>query len=248
MHNMTRKLRGSLWALGALGIILPLCGAEGNKRLVEATNSQTVPFQPGGTIHFNHSFGVLAIEGWDKPEVEITVTKSLDQLAGTKDQAELAKHLEKVAIAVERRSDTDLEITTTVPHYSRLTHPFGSTGGVMVEYQIHAPRNSKLVIQHGTGDVSATDMTADIDATVHNGDIVLMLPESGLYSIDAKSKLGTVWSDFDGDFQRRHLMGTQYAHPGAAPAHRIFLRMGTGGITIKSSPPSAHPPATASVQ
>ena len=242
---MTRKVLG---ILAAIGMALPLFADSGNKKVFEVTSTQTVPFQPGGTIRLNHSYGYLSIEGWDRPEVEITVIKSLDNLYDAKEQGEATKRVNTVQVTAERKSDTDLQINTAVPHYSRWTHPLGSTGGVMVEYQIHAPRNSKLVIQHGTGDVSATDMTADIDATVHNGDIVLMLPESGLYSIDAKSKLGTVWSDFDGDFQRRHLMGTQYAHPGAAPAHRIFLRMGTGGITIKSSPPSAHPPATASVQ
>jgi hypothetical protein len=38
--------------------------------------------------------------------------------------------------------------------------------------------------------------------------------------------------------------GIEYALTGAAPAHRIYLRMGLGGIVIKKSPPSAQPPVT----
>jgi len=245
--NMTHKLLGVLLVLGAVGMTLPLF-AEGNKQMVEATKTQQVPFQPGGTIHLNRSYGHLAIEGWDRPEVEIVVTRTLNQLATAKEQAEAAKRLDAVGIAVERRSDTDLEITTTLPHHSRWTHPFGSTGGVTVEYRILVPRDSRLVIRHGTGDVLVTGVTADIEAQGHAGDIVLLLPESGQYAIDAKSKIGTVWSDFDGDFQRRHLTGIRYAHPAAAPSRRIYLRMGVGGIAIKGSPREAQPPAAPGVQ
>jgi hypothetical protein len=180
--------------------------------------------------------------------VEIIVTKSLDQLAGTKEQAGAAKRLDKVGVAVERRSDTDLEITTTAPRGHFWTHPFDSPGGVVLDYRIRAPRNSKLVIQNGIGDVVVTGVTADIEATGHVGDIVLLLPESGQYSIDARSKIGTVWSDFDGGFQRRSLVGIRYTHAAAGTAHRIYLRMNLGGITIKGSPAAAQPPAAPGMQ
>jgi hypothetical protein len=234
--------------VGAVGIAAPLFGEGGGKKQVTVTNTQQVPFQPGGTIHLNHSYGYLSVEGWDRPEVELTVTKSLDNLYDAKDQAESTKRVESVHVTAERRSDTDLEISTVVPHYSRWTHPLGSTGGVMVEYRIHVPRNSKLVIQHGAGDVIVTDVTADIEVRSHAGDIVLMLPETEKYSIDAKSKIGTVSSDFDGEFHRRTLVGIQNTLTAPAPAHRIYLRMGLGGITIKESPASAQSPAAAGVQ
>ena len=135
--------------------ILPLPGQQGSKKLVEVTKTETIPFSPGGAVHVVHSFGHLAVEGWDRPEVELTVIKSLDGLYDAKDQAEADKRLAAVQVSAERRSDTDLEIVTTVPHRSRLTHPFGSTGGVTLEYQIHVPRNAKLVIQHGAGECSS---------------------------------------------------------------------------------------------
>lgn len=240
---MTKAL--ALIVLGSVGIALPLLAESGNPKLIEITNTQQVPFQPGGTIHIDHSSGYLSVEGWDRPEVEITVVKSLDKLYEPKNQGQANKRAEAVRVTAERKSDTDLEISTARPHYSRWTHPLGSDGGVKVEYQIHAPRNSKLVIHHEGGDVLVNNVTADIEATGSTGELVVLLPETGKYAIDAKSKLGTVSSDFDGDFHHVHWVGVRYADDAPAPAHKIFLRMGVGGITIKSSPPAAQPPAAA---
>jgi hypothetical protein len=243
---MTRKAFGILIGLTAAGMALPLSADGGSKKIFEVTTTQQVPFQPGGTIHFNRSYGYLSIEGWDRPEVEITVIKSLDNLYDAKGQAEATKRVNTVQVTAERKTDTDLDITTTVPHYSRWTHPLGSTGGVMVEYQVHVPRDSKLAIQHGTGDVLVTRVANDIEADVHSGDIVVLLPETVQYAIDAKSKLGTVSSDVDGDFHRGHLVGIRYAHTAAAPSHKLNLRVGVGGITIKSSVAPAPPSGPAS--
>ena len=238
---MTRKAFGILIGLTAAGTTLQLWADGGNKKMFAVTTTQQATFQPGGTIHFNRSYGYLSIEGWDRPEVEITVTKSLADLYDAKGQAEATKRVNTVQVTAERRSDTDLEITTTVPHYSRWTHPLGSTGGVMVEYQVHVPRDSKLVIQHGAGDVLVSSVANDIEADVHSGDIVVLLPETVQYAIDAKSKVGTVSSDIDGDFHRGHLVGIRYAHTAAAPSHKLTLRVGVGGITIKSSVSPASP-------
>jgi hypothetical protein len=225
----------------------PLFGESGNTNLIPVIRTQQVPFQDGGTIHLNHSYGQLWVEGWDRPEVELTVTKWPEALYGSKDQAEAAKLVENVHIAAERRSDTDLEISTSVSHFSRWTHPFGPMGKVMLEYRIRVPRNSKLVIHHDNGEVLVSNVTADIEATGHAGDIVVLLPETGKYSIDAKSKFGTLSCDFEGDF-RHSLTGSRYSQTAAAPAHRIYLRMGRGGIEIKGSPAEAQPPVAAGLQ
>jgi hypothetical protein len=254
---MIRRRLGIPFAVGAaLALTAQLFGDSGNNKLIHVTTTQQVPFQAGGTVHVNHSYGQLWVEGWDRPEVELTVTKSPDALYDAKDQAkDQAKHrakdrakdqaeatrlMENVHVTAERRSDTDLEISTSVGHFSRWRHPFGPVGGVMLEYRIRVPRNSKLVIHHDNGEVLVSNMTADIEATGHAGDIVVLLPETGKYSIDAKSKFGTLSSDFDGDF-RHKLASSQYAKTAPAPAQRIYLRIGRGGISIKGSPPEAQP-------
>ena len=106
----------------------------------------------------------------------------------------------------------------------------------MVEYQIHAPRESRLVIHHGGGYVFVGGVTGEIEATSRHGDIVLMLPGPGPYSIDAKSKFGYVSSDFLGDSLSQYLVGQRFKGVSPPPSRRIYLRMGFGGITIVQAP------------
>jgi hypothetical protein len=235
-------MNGRRWGVGlvaiAVGIAGPLCAEGGNKKLVAVTTTQQVPFQAGGTIHVNHSYGQLWVEGWDRPDVELTVVKTPDELYTAKDQAEASKRVENIKVTAERKSDNELEISTVVSHFHRWTHPFGPMGGVAMEYRIRVPRDSKLVIHHEDGEVIVSNISADIEATGRRGDIVLLLSETEKYSIDAKSKFGTLTCDFDGDF-RHGLMGSRYAV--TAPAgHRVVVRMGAGGIEIKGSPAEAQ--------
>jgi hypothetical protein len=96
------------------------------------------------------------------------------------------------------------------------------------------------VIHHGVGYVLVSDMAADIEATAGRGDIVLMLRDTGAYTFDARSKFGTVISDFDGA-PRLNLfrVGERYATATSPASHRMYLRMGYGGITITAVPPEA---------
>jgi hypothetical protein len=246
-RRMNRKRLTIFLAATAFAITAPLFGQTGNRKLIEIGKAQAVPFQPGGTIHVNHSYGELSVEGWDRPEVEVTVIKSPDELFNAKDQAEAAKHVENVNVTVDRKSDTDLEISTAVAHFHRWLHPFGPDAGVIMQYRIHVPRNSKLVIHQDRGEVLVTQVVGDIEATGDHGDIVLVLAEPEKYSIDAKSKFGTLSCDFEGDF-KHGMFGSRYSQSAPAPAHRIFVREGIGGIEIKGSPANAQPPVTAAAQ
>jgi hypothetical protein len=205
-----------------------------------------VPFPAGGTIQVNHSFGELWVEGWDRPEVEITLTKSPDELYGAHDQG-ATRLTDNVKVTVNHRSDSELDISTSVSHFSRWRHPFSEEGDVMLEYRIRAPRNANLVIHHKDGDVLISNMLGDIEAAGRSGDLVVLLPEGGKYSIDAKSQLGTLTSDFDGDFHHG-LWSSGLRLEAPAPAHRIRLRIAVGGIEIKGSPAEAQPPAGAVLQ
>jgi hypothetical protein len=218
--------------LGVLGMTLPLYGAE---QRVEVTKTERVNFAPGGIIRVNGSYGTLNVEGWDRPEVEIAVVKSTQQYYETKQRENAATRLERVRITTERVSDTELAIST---HQDRK---------ISVDYEIRVPRDSRLEIHHGSGQVLVANVTGDIQATGHRGDLLLMLPDTGAYSIDAKTKVGVVTSDFAGDLHRRgYLLGERFSSPCAT--HRVYLRMGFGGITIKSVSPEAEPPAALSAK
>ncbi len=182
---MTRRLAALFLGLNLLGKV-PLFGDEASKKPVETIQTERVNFAPGGVIRLLHSFGSLNVDGWDRPEVEITVIKSRARYCEGKQQESAVRALARVQIVADRRSDMDLAISTVLPRrfFARL---FGRKGGLMLEYQIHAPRDSRLVIDHGSGNVLVSNVTGDVEATSSGGDILLMLPDSGSYSIDARS-------------------------------------------------------------
>jgi hypothetical protein len=246
--NMSSKLSLVL----SFCVMLPSFGAEEFKQ-VQVTNTDRVNFAPGGLIRLNHSYGDMTVEGWDRPEVEITVVKTMPFDYKLKHPELASQHVEAVRVVTERRSDTELAISTDLPvrkgHFSPPL-PRKTTGSVMLEYQIHVPRDSRLQIHHGVGAVSVSDVTGDIEATVGRGDIMLWLPagaySAGAYSIDAKTKFGRVSSELDGAVLSQYLIGERFTRVNPpSPSHRLYLRMGVGGITILGNKPESEAPAVA---
>jgi len=205
------------------------------------TKTEHVSFVPSGTIRFNKSFGDLFIDGWDQPDVEIKVVKWIPRqeaaqimtpASAWKTPDNAAGLMESVRIATEHPSANELVVSTSIPSDSFLRHPLGGKGPVGVRYEVHVPVDSHLVIHHKGGQVQISNVTGGIEATDRDGDIVLMLLGPGPYAIDAKSRMGTVTSDFAGKPHFRIPFGESFAGAGGQ-AQRIFLRMGWGGITIK---------------
>ena len=217
---MTTKQIGVSFLLTASCLLAK--GPETNRQ-ASVTSTDRMSFAPGGTIRVNDSSGHVMVEGWDQPEVEITVVKSMPY-GYDKDRA--AKELEGVRINTEHVSPTELAISTVPSH----------RGKVVVDYQIHVPRDSRIVIHHVGGYVLVSHVSGEIEATCRRGDIVLMLPDAGPYTVDAKTKFGTILSDFGGDAHAQHLVGERFSSANPAPSRRIYLRMGFGGITIKGLP------------
>ena len=205
----------------------------------QVSSTELVNFAPGGTIRFIDSFGDLYVEGWDQPQVEMTLVKSVeDSYDPPKDAAE---RLERVKFTTEHPTPNELAIGTTIPSHSFFRHPFGGKGDVTVRYELRVPRDSHLIIHHGGGNILIGNVTGAIEATDREGDIVLMLPTPGPYSIDARSKMGNVTSDFAGQGHVRHMVGKSFVGPDASSPRKIFLRVGFGGITIKEVPREALP-------
>ena len=245
---MTFKAAVILFELGVVGTALPALAEDLTKKpaQVTVTTTEHVNFAPGGMIRIEESIGYVNVEGWDQPEVEITLTKSMP--FDYKPPEDVTKHLDSVKIVAERKSDNELVVSTDLPKRRSLSSPFSphrNGNSVRVEYEIHAPRDSKLVINHGVGSVFVKDIEGDIDVSGGRGDIMLMLRDSGSYAIDAKSKFGTVISDFDGATKlSRYRLGERYATTDSQSSRRIHLRMGFGGITINAIPPEAFSAAS----
>jgi hypothetical protein len=234
-----------VFGLSVLGAALPSHGADGldargPKQSFEVTSTERVNFLPGGTIRLVNSYGYLTVEGWDKPEVEVTVTKSTDRFYDPGKNADAERRFGQVRVVTERRSDTEVTISTTVPGRNPLFRPVlpHNKRGVTVEYRVRVPRDSRLVVHNETGYVWISDVTGDMDMNSHTGDMIVMLPDPGPYSIDARTRLGSVSSDFTGKGLYRLVAGTHFAYGSQTPSRRIHLRMGRGSITIKKVPPS----------
>jgi hypothetical protein len=235
-YFMKPKLAFVLLPLSLLGAIQPP---------PEKTTTERVNFAPGGMIHINGSYGDLNVEGWDRPEIEVSVIKTLPYGYKSKQPDQATTHLDGIHIVTERKTPAEATITTELPsRHPAWTPPFTrhTTGAVMVEYEIHVPRNSRLAIHHGTGSVSVSGVTGDIDARAGRGDILLWLPP-GAYSLDAKTTFGIVSSDLDGAAHNKYLIGESFTQPNPPPAHRLHLRMGFGGITLKKILPESQTPA-----
>lgn len=208
---------------------------------VQVTTTDHVEFAPGGTIRLGGSMGQLDVEGWDRPEVEITVARSTYRGNTPKDRDEATQELKRVRVVTERKSAGELVISTSYPS-RKLTRPLRGKTDVSLEYHIKVPCDSHLVIRHDSGDVRLYDVTGEIDATSRAGDMVLLLPASGRYSIDARCRVGGVHSDFDGKHGTPYLVGDRLNEQTPAPASRVHLRVGLGGIQILKMAPSVRQP------
>jgi hypothetical protein len=194
----------------ALVFGLQLFAQEGAKRPPEVTSTEQVDFAPGGVIHLTTASSNLFVEAWDRPEVEITTIKS----------GRRAPCLDDVHVVTKNVSANELAITTTLPSSNFFARLFGRTCGATVEQHVNAPRDSRLVIQHGAGYLMVSRISGDIDASSRSGDIVLMLPGPGPYAIDAKSRFGSISSDFAGTAHRRKLLGERFASANAPSSRR----------------------------
>jgi hypothetical protein len=235
------KILSVVLTLSMCAVVPPLFGADDLKQ-PQVTKAERFDFAPGGTVRINDSYGSLGVEGWDQPEVEITMTKSL-HFGESKIQDHDQLSLESVQVTADRNSPTELTISTKLASRHGDWVPFRSpttAGGLMEEVEIHVPRDTRLAIHHHTGYVFVSGVTSDIEASVSRGDIMLMLPDSGSYSIDAKTKLGKVASDFEGSALSRYLVGQRFTRTLTPPSQQLYLRMGFGGITIKAVPPEAE--------
>jgi hypothetical protein len=218
-------------AIALLG--LTLFAAEPSRHEAQKTTTERVNFAPGGTIRLLDAYGCVSVEGWDNPEVEVAVTRVKAGLYSAKERAAAEPNLEKITVKLERRSDRELVISTTFPrHEGWLLGPLPPKIRVDadMEYVIRVPRNSHVAIHHKDGDVLIREVTGEIEASSRSGDIVVMLPDSGKYAIDARVRLGTVYSDFGDPKHTAYLVGEKFAN---GTGQRVFLRMGLGGISIQ---------------
>jgi hypothetical protein len=212
------------------------------KQKAMVTNTDHFDLPAGVALRLNNSIGQLTVTAWDEPGVEITTIKSSKVEFDPKAREKALQELGRVKITGARHGD-ELVIQSEYPKHPVLARPFTGLTDFDLEYQIKAPRNSRLMISHDVGQVFIDGMTGDIHATNHMGDVELHLPQDGQYDIDARVKFGAVNSDFPGHAQRRHWLGHEFVHRGSPSLRKLYLRVGVGDIIVlKIRTPAAPAP------
>ena len=185
----------------------------------EVTQTETVDFPPGSVLRLSNSIGEVTVTGWDKPQIEVTAVKSKKNLYNSQEREKAIQDLAKVQIKTERRG-TDVVVTTKYPGYRFWPpNPLRSRHDDLdLEYRISAPRDARVVIDHDKGEVHIDDVSSDLRIHVRSGAITVRLPDENQYAIDAKTRIGRIYSDFQGQ-------------PSQA-AHSLYLRTGFGDIAL----------------
>lgn len=208
---------------------------------LEPVNVKTVAaadYTAGATVRIEGTAGELNIETWDQPRVEATLVRT--EYADASDRNEAQKRLEKIAMPVTKQGNVVAVRLETPKRFFLMRWLRGKTNAAL-ECRVMVPRDAKLVVRHQNGSVLVYGSAADIDATVHLGDLTLQLADPGQYAFDAAVRVGGVYSDYSGKFHGRRWVGQKFATDGGGNSHKVRLRVGIGGIEISKMTPT---PAT----
>lgn len=215
----------------AIVLALPLQGDDVSKERLSDTHTERFNPPTAGAIRIENSFGEVDIDGWERPEVEVTVVRSIEPLFDAKDRAEALRSLESAQIRA-KQDGNDIAISTVYLPRSG-THLFSWRSEIGISYRIRVPRASKVIIDHNSGGVNVSDISGDIHATVINGQITIGLAAGGQYAIDSQCRIGDVYSDFEGHYQRKHLLGKEFSRESTGSSTNVYLRVHFGDIVIR---------------
>jgi hypothetical protein len=232
-------------AIVGLAVSTALLAVEAPPKKIQISKTEHLDFPTGGVLRITNSIGVLTVIGWDQPQVEITTIKTSRLAYPDSENAKASGELEKVKITAERKGE-EVVIATEFPRHRDFPpgNPWGHGVNFDLEYQIHVPRDARLVVSgHDVGEIHVDDLVGDIDVTLLQGAITLHLPEDGKYSINAKVDFGTVNCDFPGVEKRTGWWtGHRWVSEESAGAHKLNLKVGYGDVVIlKTHIPQAPP-------
>lgn len=225
-----------MWRLALAGLsvscLLLAVDATGQKEKVQQTKTERMDFPSGGLLRLNGLSGDLVIEGWEQPAIEITTTKTTREEYDAATREAGVAELDQVHVTSERH-ENEIVVTATIPRYGHFSPPLRSSTRADLVSHIYVPHGARLAIDHGSGNLYINDVNGNIEADVGQGTILLRLAGEGQYEIDARSKWGSVTSDFPGSERKAWwLIGQHYTGHPEGRAQKLQLRAGYGDIII----------------
>ena len=234
-------------ALASLAATSLLFGQDNSSQKVRISKTENMEFPAGGTLRLQNSTGEVTIEGWDGSNVEIATTRSTKDEYAPQERDRAMRELDRVQIATKLNGN-ELVVTTEFPHHRAFPYawPLSRVANVDLTYSIKVPRTAKIIVKHDAGDVHVDDVAGNVQVEAVQGLIALRLAGDSPRSIDAKSKAGSVTSDFAGSGSRHPFpIGHQFVQSNSGASQNLHLRIGFGDIIIlKASNPQPAIAAT----
>ena len=92
-----------------------------------------------------NSFGEVDIDGWDRPEVEVTVVRSTEHLYDAKQRTEAQRRLDSVQVTAKQNGN-DVVISTAYPPRNGFLHPLSRRSDI--EISLPHPGAARLETDH----------------------------------------------------------------------------------------------------
>jgi len=181
-----------------------------------------------GTFTLDVRTGDIQITGWDDPHVQIEAEKVVE--AGSRRKA--ASQYKRVQILLEGR-DKRVHLRTLYPP-RRPWRPFRGESKLSVNFRIHMPYDSNLILKCVDGDVRVRGIIGQESLMVNYGDVEIDIPSiDRLQSLRAKTWLGNVQSDLHGEDSAGFSRKVEFWNPNGT--QDILVKVHMGGIYIFSS-------------
>jgi hypothetical protein len=206
--------------------------------------NQSYPLQPGGTFELQNVNGTVAVEGWDRNEIEVRAVKIAKNRESDLERVSIEVEAKpgSVSVATHYPQDEGVEVAVEyvihVPHGARVEHLGTVNGalriaGVDAVCDLHTV-NGNIDVYEAGGSVNVhttngnvrlelTRLTDTQHAKVEttNGSIILAVPTFTQANLEARSMNGSFFSEL------------AIAMEGSAHPRQVVGKLGKGGAPIQ---------------
>jgi DUF4097 and DUF4098 domain-containing protein YvlB len=206
--------------------------------------NQSYPLQPGGTFELQNVNGTVAVEGWDRNEIEVRAVKTAKNRESDLERVSIEVDATPGSVSVATRYPQNegvevvVEYVVHVPHDARVEHIGTVNGtlriaGVETVSDLHTV-NGNIEVYEAGGSVHAHTTNGNVrlelarlteaqNARVEttNGSIVLAVPPATQANLEARSMNGSFSSEL------------AIAMEGSAHPREVVGKLGKGGAPIQ---------------